>query len=71
MVIARQDNEKRRGSFDEEAYRQRNVVERLINRLEQVRRVATRYEKRAVTTTTRRCSPSQPSSFGHEIENRP
>lgn len=48
VVIARQDNEKRRGSFDKEAYRQRNVVERLINRLKQFRRVATRYEKRAV-----------------------
>ncbi|MDP8939944.1 MAG: IS5/IS1182 family transposase, partial [Actinomycetota bacterium] len=29
-------------------YRQRNLVERLINRLKQFRRVATRYEKRAV-----------------------
>ena len=47
-VIARQDNEKRRGGFDKEAYRGRNVVERLINRLKQFRRVATRYEKRAV-----------------------
>jgi len=34
-------------SFDREAYRERNVVERLINRLKQWRRVATRYEKRA------------------------
>lgn len=47
MVIARQSNEKRRGSFDKEAHRERNVVERLINRLEQFRRVATRYERRA------------------------
>ncbi len=36
-------------SFDRAAYRERNVVERLINRLKQWRRVATRYEKRAVT----------------------
>ncbi len=28
-------------------YRERNRVERLINRLKQFRRVATRYEKRA------------------------
>jgi transposase len=48
-VIARQNNEKRRGHFDKEAYRQRNVVERTINRLKQFRRVATRYEKRALS----------------------
>jgi transposase len=50
VVIARQDNERRVGGFDKGAYRQRssNVVERLINRLKQFRRVATRYEKRAV-----------------------
>ena len=34
-------------AFDRAAYRERNVVERLINRLKQWRRVATRYEKRA------------------------
>lgn len=45
-VIARQQRE-RRTRFDQAAYRERNVVERLINRLKQFRRVATRYEKRA------------------------
>ena len=34
-------------AFDRTAYRERNVVERLINRLKQHRRIATRYEKRA------------------------
>jgi transposase len=34
-------------SFDRETYRQRNKVERLIGRLKQWRRIATRYEKRA------------------------
>ena len=34
-------------AFDRNAYRERNVVERLINRLKQWRRIATRYEKRA------------------------
>lgn len=48
VVIARRDNEHRGGPFDREAYRRRNVVERLINRLKQFRRVATRYEKRGV-----------------------
>ena len=33
--------------FDRAAYRLRNRVERLINRLKQFRRIATRYEKRA------------------------
>jgi transposase len=36
-------------TFDRAAYRERNVVERLINRLKQWRRIATRYEKRAAT----------------------
>jgi transposase len=34
-------------AFDRVAYRERNVVERLINRLKRFRRAATRYEKRA------------------------
>jgi transposase len=37
----------RHGSFDRALYRERNRVERLINRLKQCRRVATRYEKHA------------------------
>jgi transposase len=32
--------------FDRAVYRTRNRVERLINRLKQFRRLATRYEKR-------------------------
>jgi transposase len=47
-VIARQKGERRRGHFDEACYRKRNVVERMVNRLKQFRRIATRYEKRAV-----------------------
>ncbi len=35
--------------FDRETYRERNKVERLIGRLKQWRRIATRYEKRAAT----------------------
>src|SRR3954462_10807934 len=41
------DQERRQPGFDREAYRQRNIVERLINRLKNFRRIATRYEKRA------------------------
>jgi len=47
ITIPRKRNEKHRGKFDKEAYRKRNRVERLINRLKQYRRIATRYEKRA------------------------
>ena len=46
-TIARRSNERRRGSFNKLHYRKRNIVERLINRLKQFRRIATRYEKRA------------------------
>jgi transposase len=48
MTIPHKQNERRRGPFDRDQYRERNRVERLINRLKQFRRVATRYEKRAV-----------------------
>lgn len=33
-------------AFDRELYKQRNVVERAINKLKQFRAVATRYDKR-------------------------
>ena len=46
-TIPHKSNERRSGPFDRAVYRQRNIVERLINRLKQFRRVATRYEKRA------------------------
>jgi transposase len=38
----------RQPSFDKAAYRQRNHVERMVNRLKGWRRVATRYEEREV-----------------------
>lgn len=47
VTIARKSNEHRGGAFDRALYRTRNLVERLINRLKQFRRIATRYEKRA------------------------
>jgi transposase len=46
-TIPRRSNEHRGGSFDKTIYRLRNRVERLINRLKQYRRIATRYDKRA------------------------
>ena len=46
-TIAHRSNEHRQGPFNKQHYRKRNIVERLINRLKQFRRIATRYEKRA------------------------
>jgi transposase len=46
-TIPHKANEHRTGPFNRAIYRSRNLVERLINRLKQYRRIATRYEKRA------------------------
>src|SRR3954465_2064177 len=43
-VIPTKSNERRNPRFDRAAYRQRNRIERLINRLKQSRHIATRYE---------------------------
>jgi len=48
LDLPRKANERRRDKFDKAIYRQRNIVERFFNRLKQCRRIATRYEKRAV-----------------------
>jgi transposase len=45
-VISSKSNQPRQRGFDKVAYRQRNQVERSINRRKGWRRVATRYEKR-------------------------
>jgi transposase len=45
-VIPSKSNQPRQCGFDRAAYRERDRVERTINRLKQWRRVATRYEKR-------------------------
>jgi transposase len=47
-TIPRLRTERPQRAFDRAAYRERNRVERLVGRLKQFRRVATRYEKRAV-----------------------
>jgi transposase len=47
-VIPTKSDQPRQPNFDRSAYRGRNQVERSVGRLKQLRRVATRYEKRAV-----------------------
>lgn len=47
ITSPRKTNEQRTGPFNRAIYRERNRVERLINRLKQWRRLATRYEERA------------------------
>ncbi len=47
-VIPSKSDQPRNLRFDRAMYRARNVIERLINRLKQFRRVATRYEKRGL-----------------------
>lgn len=43
-----QSESKRSISFDRKAYRQRNIIERLIGWLKECRRVSTRFEKTAL-----------------------
>ena len=45
-VIPTKSDQRRRPRFDRAAYRERNGVERLLNRLKQYRAIATRYDKR-------------------------
>ena len=49
VTIPRKKDQRRRGSFDKEAYKKRNIVERTIGRLKRYRRLATRYDKLACT----------------------
>ena len=48
-VIPNNPTRKRRHPFDEIAYRQRNLIERMFCRLKDWRRIATRYNKLAAT----------------------
>lgn len=48
-VIPPQKNRKVLRAYDEHLYKERNLVERLFNKLKNFRRVATRYDKLDVT----------------------
>ena len=47
-VIPPRKNRKEQRVYDRERYKARNLVERAINRLKDYRRIATRYDRRAV-----------------------
>ena len=47
-VIPPRKNRTQIRTYDEELYKQRNIIERFFHRLKQYRRIATRYEKYAV-----------------------
>ena len=46
-VIPPRSNRKKMRSYDEELYKDRNLVERLFQKLKHYRRIATRYERLA------------------------
>jgi len=48
-VIPPRSNRKTPIEYDREAYKRRNLIERCVNRLKQFRRIATRYEKTALS----------------------
>jgi len=48
-VIPYKSNSKKPGRLNKKAYRKRNMIERLIGKLKEFRRVATRYEKLKAT----------------------
>ena len=45
-VIPPRRNRKKQREYDRELYKERNLVERLFQKIKQFRRIATRYEKR-------------------------
>ena len=47
VVIASKSNRKNPRNFDKVLYRERNLIERMFNKIKNFRRVATRYDKTA------------------------
>lgn len=47
VVIPPKSNRKDARSFDKDLYKERNMIERMFNKLKHFRRVATRYDKTA------------------------
>lgn len=57
-VIPPRSNRKTPRAYDKHIYKERNLVERLFQKLKQYRRVATRYERLAVNYMTMLCLAS-------------
>ncbi len=51
-VIPSRKNRKKKILHDRQAYKERNHIERMLNRLKQFRRIATRYDKTAKSFST-------------------
>ncbi|MDP7620292.1 MAG: IS5 family transposase, partial [Dehalococcoidia bacterium] len=47
-VIPPRKNRKEQREYDRELYKRRNVIERAINKLKDYRRIATRYDRKAI-----------------------
>ena len=47
-VIPPKSNRKEQREYDKELYKQRNLIERTINKLKRFRRIATRYDRKAL-----------------------
>jgi transposase len=47
VVIPAKSNRKKRRDFDKDIYKERNLIERMFNKIKHFRRVATRYDKTA------------------------
>lgn len=47
-VIPPKSNRRARRDYDKELYKQRNLIERTFNKLKRFRRIATRYDRKAV-----------------------
>lgn len=69
-VIPKRENEMGPKQYDREAYRERTIVERTINRLKRYRRIATR-GTRNWQPPTWRSSPSLVSSNGSSFADTP
>ena len=68
-VIPAKHNRKNPASHDADKYKWRSLIERLFNKLKNLRRVATRYDN--TRESYRGLSPSRQSSFEYHLSTKP